>query len=482
MSEGPPGSRSESTERPRIRQAVSLHGAATSERTTSGPVFVSQPAAAEPAPSRPAGRARRRSRSTAQAGQALRTATPAAPASATAAGRADDGGSAPTGTAAAAPTAAPPRAAADSSTPPTRQASGGSGGPSGRPLMAAAAIAGAVLVSVPLVVSQRSNAEQSTRAVGDVTAPAPVATLGERGGATWPSTQGGTGKKAPEPADRLQQPPGVLPQPSGTLPQPSGVQPPKTAPGLPDRVDDSGYRPPLITPANKKKIEKPKAVDRKADDGRTDSPLGTVLPVRSSGGHSPDTTARGSGKTPRTVLAASDTKADRPSRPSVKRTDRSGSSSSSSSKTKTATRAAAPRPVKAPAPRPAKVAEKKTRTAPAAPTVKQGQTKVLHGTYVIGRGQSVSTNRISLTMQQNGNLVIFDTNGRARWSSGTSGRGDRAVFQGDGNLVVLAADGTTVWSTRTDGNPGAQLVLQNDGNVTIQSAGGRFLWGSGTQY
>ncbi|MCX4536917.1 hypothetical protein OHA79_08185 [Streptomyces sp. NBC_00841] len=481
MSQGPPGARSESTERLRIRQAVALHDATASERTASGPVFVSQPApaepaprpaAAEPAPTRLTRRANRRSRSTAEARPAPPTATPVAPASPATAERADDDGSAPTGTAAAAPTAAPPRAAANSSTPPARQSAGGSGGQGGRPLMAAAAIAGAVLVSVPLVVNQRSNAEQATRAVGDIPASAPVATLGERGGATWPSVQGGTGKEFPEPAERLQQPPGVLPS--------------KTAPGLPDPVDTSGYQPPLIRPTDEKATGKDRAKDRKADDARPDRPLGAIpRPVWSNhvdSSNRPDTTTLDSGRTPRTVLAASDTTADPKPRPAVRRTARSDSG------TRTATpRAAAPRvkaaaPAPAPAPASASAPKKKTTAVRATPTAKEGQTKVLHGTYVIGRGQSVATNRISLTMQQNGSLVILDSNGRARWSSGTSGRGDRAVFQGDGNLVVLAADGTAVWSSRTDGNPGAELVLQNDGNVTIQAAGGRFLWGSGTQY
>ncbi|MEV0490205.1 hypothetical protein [Streptomyces atratus] len=483
MSQGPPGVRPEGTERPRIRQAVALHDATASERTVSGTVFVSQPApaepaprpaAAEPAPTRLTRRAHRRSRSTAEARPAPPTATPAAPASAAAAERADDGGSAPTGTAAAAPTAAPPRAAEDGSSPP-RQAAGGSGSQGGRPLMAAAAIAGAVLVSVPLVVvSQRSDADQATRAVGDITASTPVATLGERGGATWPSTQGGTDQQSLKPADRLQQPPGVLPS--------------KTAPGLPDSVDTSRYKPPLITPADKKSTEKARAKDRKAGGGQPAGPHRAIPPVRSTdvvGSDSPDTRAPDSGRTPRTprthttVLAASDTTSTKPG-PKVRRTAPSDSGSRTTTRPTAAPRVKAAAP--APAPAPVRATKKQTTAAPTAPTVKEGQTKVLHGTYVIGRGQSVATNRISLTMQQNGNLVIFDATGRARWSSGTSGRGDRAVFQGDGNLVVLAGDGTTVWSSRTDGNPGAELVLQNDGNVTIQAADGRFLWGSGTQY
>ncbi|MFD3941800.1 hypothetical protein [Streptomyces sp. NPDC058579] len=518
MSQGPPGARPEGAERPRIRQAVALHGATASERTSSGPVFVSQPTAAEPAaeqeqaPSRQARRALRRARSAERATEratatqrprpALRAVPSTAPAAqaastTTAAERPDEGGSAPTGTAAAAPTATPPRAAANTSSPPTRRAASGSGGQGGRPLMAAAAIAGAVLVSVPLVVSQNSDSEKATHAIGDVTTSAsvPVALLGEQGGATWPSTQGGTDQQVREHSERLQQPP--------------ANQPSKSTPGKPDPVvDTSAYKPPVITPAD----EKAMAAGRKAPDGLPTGPRGALPPVRTTdkpGTTTPDadpntdtdTDTDRTVKPPRTVLAVSNTTDDDPKpNTGVQRTLLADSDSDSDSRSDSGSRtttkpapapapkpvkAAAPKPVKAAAPAPARTqapAKPRTPAVRSTPTAQEGQTKVLHGTYVIGRGQSVTTNRISLTMQQNGNLVILDSNGRARWSSGTSGQGDRAVFQGDGNFTVLAADGRTVWSSRTDGNPGAQMVLQADGNVTIQAADGRFLWGSGTQY
>ncbi|MGW2013597.1 hypothetical protein [Streptomyces sp. NPDC001927] len=522
MSQGPPGSRPESGERPRIRQAVALGGAGTSERPASGPVLVSRPTPADPAaeqeqaPSRQARRARRRSRSASQPRPALRavpstapraqaetaesapaspaSTAPASPTTTAAAERPDEGGPAPTGTAAAAPTATPPRAAANSSSPPTRRAASGSGGQGGgRPLMAAAAIAGAVLVSVPLVVSQGSDNDKATHAIGDVTTSAsiPVALLGEQGGATWPSTQGGTDEQVREHSERLQQQPPASEPSKGTPP----------AKAKPDPVQGSTYTPPVITPADEKAMESTRAADRKAD-GLPTGPLGALPPVRTAnpGTTTPDAdTAAGDRplKTPKTVVAASNTTADEPKpNPGVQRALLTDTDSGSDSGTRTASKpapapapkpvkAAAPKPVKAAAPAPAKTsapAKPRTRDVRSTPTALEGQTKVLHGTYVIGRGQSVTTNRISLTMQQNGNLVILDSNGRARWSSGTSGQGDRAVFQGDGNFTVLAADGRTVWSSRTDGNPGAQMVLQADGNVTIQAADGRFLWGSGTQY
>jgi hypothetical protein len=96
-------------------------------------------------------------------------------------------------------------------------------------------------------------------------------------------------------------------------------------------------------------------------------------------------------------------------------------------------------------------------------------------------GDSVQTNRRRLTMQNDGNLVIYDENNHPLWSSGTGGRGYMALFQSDGNFVVYTRDNQPVWGAQpgTVGNSGATLVLQGDGNVTIVY-GGRVVWASNT--
>ncbi|MGW7673038.1 hypothetical protein ACWGJX_38990 [Streptomyces sp. NPDC054775] len=109
-------------------------------------------------------------------------------------------------------------------------------------------------------------------------------------------------------------------------------------------------------------------------------------------------------------------------------------------------------------------------------------TKVVDGTYVVNSGDSVSSNRMRITMQNGGDLVISDENGVVRWAAHTTGADNRAVFQGDGNLVVYSADGRTLWSSGTAGNTGAKLVIQGDGNVTIQSSAGALLWAAGTDH
>ena len=86
----------------------------------------------------------------------------------------------------------------------------------------------------------------------------------------------------------------------------------------------------------------------------------------------------------------------------------------------------------------------------------------------------------TLTMQGDGNLVLYQS-GTALWSSSTAGSGaDEAIMQGDGNFVLYTSSGTPVWASNTAGNTGAYLNVQNDGNVVVYSASGAALWSTGT--
>jgi hypothetical protein len=86
----------------------------------------------------------------------------------------------------------------------------------------------------------------------------------------------------------------------------------------------------------------------------------------------------------------------------------------------------------------------------------------------------------SLTMQSDGNLVLYQGS-TALWASGTVGSGaDEAIMQGDGNFVLYTSSGTPVWASNTAGNSGAYLDVQNDGNAVIYSASGAALWSTGT--
>jgi hypothetical protein len=53
-----------------------------------------------------------------------------------------------------------------------------------------------------------------------------------------------------------------------------------------------------------------------------------------------------------------------------------------------------------------------------------------------------------------------------------------ALLQGDGNFVLYPGAG--VWSSGTANNAGAWLSVQNDGNVVLYASGGAPLWSTGT--
>ncbi|MER5429145.1 protein kinase [Streptomyces sp. NPDC002588] len=106
--------------------------------------------------------------------------------------------------------------------------------------------------------------------------------------------------------------------------------------------------------------------------------------------------------------------------------------------------------------------------------------KVIEATFELATGESVVAGDRSLIMQQDGNLVIYDENHKARWAAMTRGEGNSARFQTDGNLVVYNSGGQPLWSSRTNGHQGAVLVFQADGNVLIKS-GDTVLWAAGTE-
>lgn len=65
-----------------------------------------------------------------------------------------------------------------------------------------------------------------------------------------------------------------------------------------------------------------------------------------------------------------------------------------------------------------------------------------------------------LTMQNDGNLVLFRSGHRAIWTSGTArtGAGARLVLRDDGDLLVLSARGVTLWDLQTSRTPPTAAV------------------------
>lgn len=97
-----------------------------------------------------------------------------------------------------------------------------------------------------------------------------------------------------------------------------------------------------------------------------------------------------------------------------------------------------------------------------------------------GQTRTSCDGRFTLTMQGDGNLVLYQ-GGTALWATNTANSGAaRATMQGDGNFVVYTSAGTPVWASNTSGNAGAHLSLQNDGNLVVYGASGVALWASNT--
>ncbi|CAM5638064.1 hypothetical protein SBADM41S_09778 [Streptomyces badius] len=140
---------------------------------------------------------------------------------------------------------------------------------------------------------------------------------------------------------------------------------------------------------------------------------------------------------------------------------------------------AAPAPVApSPAPRTTAPAEKpKASPKPkpkAAPKPDWG-TQTVSATSSIGVGQSWATNRIRMTMQQDGNLVVYNERNKPIWAAMTFGENHRAIFQPDGNLVIHNGDDRAIWASKTHDFGGAQMVLRPDAKVVIVHRG-KVVW------
>jgi LysM repeat protein len=98
---------------------------------------------------------------------------------------------------------------------------------------------------------------------------------------------------------------------------------------------------------------------------------------------------------------------------------------------------------------------------------------------VKGESLTSSNGAYTLTLQDDGNLVLA-ARGHAIWSSGTNGEDVvRAEVQSDGNFVLYTGD-KPVWHTDTKGKKNVRLVLQDDRNVVLYSADGA-AWSTKTE-
>jgi hypothetical protein len=96
----------------------------------------------------------------------------------------------------------------------------------------------------------------------------------------------------------------------------------------------------------------------------------------------------------------------------------------------------------------------------------------------IGQWLCSTDGRFLLSMQRDGNLVIYQ-NDKPLWASNTGGADiTSAEFQTDGNFVIYSGS-RSIWSTKTGGTNANWLVMQNDGNL-VMYLNGRAIWASNT--
>ena len=133
---------------------------------------------------------------------------------------------------------------------------------------------------------------------------------------------------------------------------------------------------------------------------------------------------------------------------------------------------------------------------PASPPgeVTQCATNLRAGTTLSAGQAATSPNgEYTLAMLTNGTLAWFKGPANALWSSteaqvapafnyGVTGiaPNSHATVQEDGNVVVYEPNGIASFATGTVGNPGDRLALQNDGNLVVYNAAGTPIWASDT--
>lgn len=101
--------------------------------------------------------------------------------------------------------------------------------------------------------------------------------------------------------------------------------------------------------------------------------------------------------------------------------------------------------------------------------------------YIPERACITSKNGHRFCLQGDGNIVLYDPTGKAKWSSKTFGRsGQMKLFmQNDGNLVGLDANNGAFWASRSyygGSRAPYKLMMQDDGNAVIYDKNNTVIW------
>ena len=86
-----------------------------------------------------------------------------------------------------------------------------------------------------------------------------------------------------------------------------------------------------------------------------------------------------------------------------------------------------------------------------------------------GHAISSENEKYRLVYEINGNLVLYKAgNWMPLWKSNTTeSQAGMCIMQNDGNLVIYDHEGKPIWASNTSNETGSWLIIQNDGNVVI---------------
>jgi hypothetical protein len=112
---------------------------------------------------------------------------------------------------------------------------------------------------------------------------------------------------------------------------------------------------------------------------------------------------------------------------------------------------------------------------------------LIYRSYFV-QGQYCQIGKAKLFYQPDGNLVVYDETGKARWAVSWYAPDWRQSsfvdFQDyDGNFVMYYSGGSeAIWASNTCCRTGAELAVQSDGNVVIYDSAVRAVWSTRTSH
>lgn len=106
-----------------------------------------------------------------------------------------------------------------------------------------------------------------------------------------------------------------------------------------------------------------------------------------------------------------------------------------------------------------------------------------------GQAFKAKTHSYHARLEQDGELVVYMNDHfhqkNAMWRSKSGGKGHgpyRLVMQDDGNLVIYDSHNKATWASGTDkkGASGHKVVMQDDGNLVLYDGNSKPTWNTGT--